>query len=117
MKGVDTIAWIRREFFVRSKAIKELIRELHVSRNTMRKVLRSGAMEFTYGREVQPLPTLGRWKGDLDRLAGGKRGEASAQAVDPERAGCRAHHLWPRARHLQRRLSFPPPSRPAEVAT
>jgi transposase len=68
MKGVDTIARIRREFFVRGKTIKEIVRELHVSRNTVRKVLRSGAIEFTYTREVQPLPKLGRWKADLDRL-------------------------------------------------
>ena len=68
MKGVDTIARIRREFFVRGKTIKEIVRELHVSRNTVRKVLRSGATEFTYEREVQPLPKLGRWKDELDRL-------------------------------------------------
>ena len=68
MKGVDTIARIRREFFVRGKTIKEIVRELHVSRNTVRKVLRSGATEFTYQREIQPLPKLGRWKAELDRL-------------------------------------------------
>ena len=68
MKGVDTIARIRREFFVRGKTIKEIVRELHVSRNTVRKVLRSGATAFAYEREVQPLPKLGRWKEDLDRL-------------------------------------------------
>jgi transposase len=68
MKGVDTIARIRREFFVRGRTIKEIVRGLHVSRNTVRKVLRSGATEFTYTREVQPLPKLGRWKADLDRL-------------------------------------------------
>jgi transposase len=68
MKGVDTIARIRREFFVRGRTIKEIVRELHVSRNTVRKVLRSGATEFSYEREVQPRPKLGRWKADLDRL-------------------------------------------------
>src|SRR4026207_1985646 len=68
MKGVDTIARIRREVFVRGRGIKEIVRELHVSRNTVRKVLRSGATEFTYEREVQPLPKLGRWKADLDRI-------------------------------------------------
>ena len=65
---MDTIARIRREFFVRGKTIKEIVRELHVSRNTVRKVLRSGATEFSYAREVQPLPKLGRWKAELDRL-------------------------------------------------
>ena len=68
MKGVDTIARIRREFFRRGKPIKEIVRELHVSRNTVRKVLRSGATAFSYEREVQPLPRLGRWKADLECL-------------------------------------------------
>ena len=53
---------------MRGKTIKEIVRELHVSRNTVRKVLRSGATEFTYQREIQPLPKLGRWKAELDRL-------------------------------------------------
>ncbi len=46
MKGVDTIARIRREFFVRGKSIKQIVRELHVSRNTVRKIIRSGETEF-----------------------------------------------------------------------
>ena len=68
MKGVDTIARIRREFFVRGKTIKQISRELHIARNTVRKVLRSGATEFRYEREHQPLPRIGPWKEDLDRL-------------------------------------------------
>ena len=51
MKGVETIARIRREFFVQGKSIKEIGRELHVSRNTVRKVLRSGATAFSYERD------------------------------------------------------------------
>jgi transposase len=65
---VETIARIRREFFVRGKSIKEIGRDLGVSRNTVRKVLRSGATSFAYEREVQPLPRIGRWRADLDRL-------------------------------------------------
>jgi orotate phosphoribosyltransferase-like protein len=63
MKGVDTIARIRREFFVRGKTIKEIVRELHVSRNTVRKVLRSGETAFGYEREVQPdqSSAAGQW--------------------------------------------------------
>ena len=68
MKSVDTIARIRREFFVRGKSIKQIVLELHVSRNTVRKVLRSGETEFSYEREVQPLPKLGRFQASLDRL-------------------------------------------------
>jgi hypothetical protein len=68
MKSVDTIARIRREFFVRGKSIKQIVRELHVSRNTVRRVLRSGETAFSYEREVQPLPKLGRFQAELDRL-------------------------------------------------
>jgi transposase len=71
MKSVDTIARIRREFFVRGKSIKQIVRELHVSRNTVRKVLRSGETEFSYEREVQPLPKLGRFQAALDELLTG----------------------------------------------
>jgi transcriptional regulator with XRE-family HTH domain len=68
MLVVETIARIRREFFVKGKSIKEIVRELKVSRNTVRKVLRSEATSFSYQRQVQPLPRLGRWRDDLDRL-------------------------------------------------
>jgi transposase len=81
MKGVDTIARIRREFFVRGRTIKEIVRELHVSRNTVRKVLRSGATEFSYEREVQPLPKLGRWKADLDRILSGNEAKQARERL------------------------------------
>ena len=50
MKGVDTIARVRREFFVRGRSIKEICRELHISRNTVRKILRSDETAFVYER-------------------------------------------------------------------
>ena len=65
---VETVARIRREFFVKGKSIKEIVRDLGVSRNTVRKVLRSGETAFTYERSVQPLPKLGPWASDLNRL-------------------------------------------------
>ena len=37
---METIGRIRREHFVRGKSIKEIVRELKVSRNTVRKVPR-----------------------------------------------------------------------------
>ena len=61
MTGVDTIARIRFEHFQNGKGIKRIARELGVARDTVRKVLRSGATEFSYKREVQPLPKLGAW--------------------------------------------------------
>lgn len=68
MKGVDTIARVRHEFFARKRSIKQIARELHLSRNTVRKILRSNETEFRYEREVQPLPRIGPWREELDRL-------------------------------------------------
>ena len=68
MKGVDTIARVRREFFVRGRSIKEICRELHVSRNTVRKIIRSGETAFDDVRSLQPQPKIGPWREDLDRL-------------------------------------------------
>ena len=67
MLVVETVGRIRREHLVKG-SIKEIARDLKISRNTVRKVLRSGATSFEYEREVQPQPKLGRWSGDLDRL-------------------------------------------------
>jgi hypothetical protein len=45
-----------------------IARDLKVSPNTVRKVLRSGETSFEYEREVQPRPKLGRWRSELDAL-------------------------------------------------
>ena len=55
MLTVETIGRIRREHFLKGKTIKEIARDLRVSRNTVRKVLRSGETSFEYEREVQPV--------------------------------------------------------------
>ena len=55
---VETIAKIRRAFFVQGKSIKAICRELRVSRKVVRKVIRSEATEFRYERESQPLPKV-----------------------------------------------------------
>ena len=81
MLVVETIARIRREFFVKGKSIKEIVRELKVSRNTVRKVLRSEATSFTYQRQVQPLPRLGRWTSDLERLLAANAGKAGRERL------------------------------------
>ena len=53
--GIDpliTIGRIRREHFIKGKTIREIARDLKVSRNTVRKVLRSGETAFEYERNV-----------------------------------------------------------------
>ena len=68
MLVVETIAKIRRAYFVQKKPIKEICRELRVSRKVVRKVIRSDATEFRYERERQPFPKIGPWRGRLDAL-------------------------------------------------
>lgn len=65
---VETIAKIRRAHFIQGKSIKQICRELRVSRNTVRKVVRSGATEFIYDRSTQPRPKIDRWRSDLDEM-------------------------------------------------
>ena len=78
---VETVARIRREFFVKGKSIKEIVRDLGISRNTVRKVLRSGETAFSYERSVQPLPKLGPWASDLDRLLETNAGKARRERL------------------------------------
>jgi hypothetical protein len=68
MLVVETIGRIRREHFIHGKAIKEIARDLRLSRNTVRKDLRSDETSVSYERRVQPRLKLGRWKEQLDRL-------------------------------------------------
>lgn len=68
MLVVETIAKIRRAFFVQKKSIKEICRDLRVSRKVVRKIVRSDATEFHYERSTQPLPKIGPWRDRLDSL-------------------------------------------------
>jgi hypothetical protein len=66
MLVVETIAKIRRAYFKLGKPIKEICRELRVSRKVVRKVIRSDATEFRYERSHQPLPRIGPWRERLE---------------------------------------------------
>jgi transposase len=77
---VETIAKVRRAYFVQGKSIKAICRELGLSRKVVRKVIRSQATEFRYEREVQPFPRVGPWKDALDELLA-----ANEQKVSRER--------------------------------
>jgi hypothetical protein len=97
MLVVETIAKVRRAHFVQGKGIKTICREFGLSRKIVRKVLRSGAMEFRYERTVQPLPKLGRWRDELDRLLTANECPGGARAVDADPdlrrvAGARAYN-------------------------
>jgi len=81
MLVVETIAKIRRAYFVQKKAIKEICRELKVSRKVVRKVLRTGATEFVYERTIQPQTKIGPWREELDRLLAANAARPSRERV------------------------------------
>src|SRR5690606_19863989 len=78
---VETIARIRRAHFVQGKPIKAICRELKISRKVVRKVLRSGETAFEYERTVQPMPKIGPYKDELDRILAGNESKAARERL------------------------------------
>jgi transposase len=74
-------ARVRRAFHAQGWSMKKIARELHVSRNTVRKILRSGETDFTYEREHQPLPKIGPWVEDVDRFLRSNEGKTSRERL------------------------------------
>jgi transposase len=72
MITVDTVARVRRAHFVEGKKIKRIMRELRLSRNTVRGIVRAGpdgaVAERRYVRTAQPLPQLGGHVAVLDQM-------------------------------------------------
>ena len=72
---VETIARIRRDHLDRGVPIRRIARELKLSRKTIRKAIRGDVTSFRYERTVQPLPKLGPWVGELERLLEANEGK------------------------------------------
>ena len=81
MLVVETIAKIRRVYFSLGKPIKEICRELRVSRKVVRKVIRSDATEFYYERSRQPLPRIGPWRERLESLLEANEGKSARERL------------------------------------
>lgn len=79
MLVVETIAKIRREHFAQSKGARTIARDLGLSRNTVRKALRSGETSFDYERSEQPHRKLGLF---IERLEAMLAANASAAKKD-----------------------------------
>ncbi len=78
---MDTIARVRRAFHIRGWSMKKIARDLHLSRNTVRKILRSGETDFTYERERQPMPRIGPWQGQLEQFLSTNAGKPSRERL------------------------------------
>ena len=64
---VETIRKIRLSVHRDGKSLRKTAEDLNLSRNTVRKVIRSEETAFTYKRKKQPMPKLGEF---VDELAG-----------------------------------------------
>jgi len=62
---VETIRKIRLAYHHDKKPIRQIAREFHLSKNTVKKILRNGVTELTYARQEQPRPKLSPY---LERL-------------------------------------------------
>ena len=93
--GCETIATIRRAHFVQGKPIKQICRELKLSRKLVRKVLRPEETAVEHKRSVQPAEAR-RLAGRARPAAGGERragqpgaGDAAADLRRPPRSRLR----------------------------
>ncbi|MUZ66434.1 IS21 family transposase, partial [Agrobacterium vitis] len=68
-------------FHVQGWSMKKIARELHVSRNTVRKILRSDETDFSYERERQPLPKTGAWQAEIERFLATNEGRPSRERL------------------------------------
>ena len=64
---VETIRKIRLQILRDKKSIRETARDLNLSRNTVRKVIRTQKTAFKYERSKQPRPKLGGYTDQLDK--------------------------------------------------
>jgi len=62
---VETIRKVRQAHFRDGKGIREIARDLNLARNTVKRIIRSGATDQVYERSEQPRPKLGTF---IDRL-------------------------------------------------
>jgi transposase len=91
MVTVETIGRIRRAFLVEHKPIRQIVRELRISRKTVRKAIRGSATGFRYARQVQPQSRLGAFVAQLDAML-------EANSKRPTRERLTARRLFERLR-------------------
>src|SRR5438552_16828224 len=66
---VETIAKVRRAYFIQKKPIRTICREFRLSRRLVRKVIRSESTQFRYERGRQPLQPIDPSRAQLAGLS------------------------------------------------
>ena len=90
MLVVETIARIRRDHLVKGVPIKKIARDLRVSKNTVRKVVRGDETSYSYERKILPMPKLAVGARAACRPSARPSGEAPGVAATARRAQGRA---------------------------
>ena len=85
MLTVETIGRVRHAFLVKGKGIKTIARELRLSRNTVRTIVRGEETEHRYVRRAQPLPQLGAHATKLDGLLAENAGKPARERLTFQR--------------------------------
>ncbi|MGB4866550.1 MAG: IS21 family transposase [Hyphomicrobium sp.] len=85
MVTVETIGRVRHAFLVKGKGIKRIARELRLSRNTVRSIVRGEDTEHRYRRRDQPLPQLGAFSTFLDTMLEENAGRAKRDRLTFQR--------------------------------
>ena len=78
---METIRKIRLAYHHDKKPIRQIAREFHLSKNTVKKILRNGVTELTYARQEQPRPKLSPY---LERLTQ----FLAEDSIKPQREQC-----------------------------
>ena len=65
---VESIAKIRRMYHVDGKAIRAIAKELNISKNTVKKVIRSNETKFQLAKYIKDKPVLGKHLEILNQL-------------------------------------------------
>ena len=107
MLCVETIGKIRRAHFRDGRSIKGISRDFRLSRETVRKVLRSGATEFVYARRTQPRPKIGPWESRLEGMLDENASRSGRERVPLTRIFEELQGLGLRGR-LRRRAAIAP---------
>ena len=90
---METIGKIRRYRLVEGKSIKAISRELRLSRNTVRRVLRERRRASKYERRTQPRPRLGAY---VERLEGMLAAEEARSWITLHPRSSNRGHYWTR---------------------
>jgi transposase len=85
MLTVETIGRVRHAFRVKGKGIKEIARDLRLSRNTVRTIVRGEETEHRYVRRAQPLPQLGAHTSTLDAMLAENAGKPARERLTFQR--------------------------------